>query len=144
MSSAINYLYDVTLSIQGTTGGDDGQETGRTLAGSPLTFECDSFGWNLGRDAVEHGQGMKEVEFLRTRKVRQSATIECKLEKLEANILSKVLGLTGEVVRVVGTAEGGSIEIEYALVTSVEPTYNAPSTLRIQLGSYGQKWTVTT
>lgn len=143
-AGAINYLFDVTITIQGTTGGDDGVTTGRTLSGSPLTILVDRMSFDLGRRLEDHSAGQDAVELMRTRKLTQRATCEMKLEKITANALSKLLGTAGVVVKVTGTATGGTVDLTYAIVENFRFEYNAPSTLSFDLASYGASWAITT
>ncbi|MBZ4712412.1 hypothetical protein ERJ98_10765, partial [Bifidobacterium longum subsp. longum] len=79
-SSAVNILLDVLMTIQGTTGGDDGNPT-RTATGSPLTIKVDKIKVSQGKTVADHGTAQNAAEFNRTKKLPESLRIETKLEK---------------------------------------------------------------
>jgi hypothetical protein len=139
---AINILLDAVVTIQGTTGGDDGNPT-RTLAATPITIEVNKVTVRNGRETSDHGTAQRAAQMHRTTKQPQEMTIETVLDKLAAAPLLGLLNSTAGVVVVVTiTAVGCSIDGAVAIVTSFDFDYDAPSTLRIELRQYGTLWTI--
>lgn len=141
-SAAINLLNDVAVTLQGTSGGDDGVTSGRTLAGTAVTFLADRVGLRSNQNLADHGTAQHGASLMRGGKLDETLTIETKLEKkADAALLGLLTGLTGQVVQFTATATGCSMS-GYMRVESVDPTYDAPSTLSITLRSYGSGLTI--
>lgn len=141
-NGAVNILSDCVFTIQGTTGGDNGNAT-RTLDGAALTFKADKVSVKNTRSLADHSTAQDAAEFNRTTKLPQSITVETKLEKkANAPLLTKLLGTTGVVVAFTATSVGASVE-GYGIVEGPEFDYDGPSTLRFTLRQYGGLFTIT-
>lgn len=143
-NSSIGILQDAVFTLQGTTGGDDGVTTGRTLSGTAVTFKADKVSLQASRSLADYGTNQDEAELNRSNKQPQTVTVETKLEKkANAPLLTALLGTTGVVVQITATATGANIGASYAIVESFEWEYAGPSTLRFTLRQYGSKFTLT-
>lgn len=141
-NGAVNILLDAVFSIQGTTGGDEGNPT-RTLDGTALTFKADKVSVKMGRTVADHSTAQDAAEFNRTTKLPQAITVETKLEKkANAPLLTKLLGAAGVVVKFTATASGGNVE-GTGIVEGFDFDYDGPSTLRFTIRQYGSLFTVT-
>lgn len=140
--AALGVLYDVALTLDGTTGGDDGNPT-RTPVGSPITVLCDKITHRFQRELADHGTAQTEAEFMRIKKLSETLIIETKLQKkTNAALYALLIGTTGIIVRFTITAVGANITGD-AMVEERELDYDGPSTIRIVLRNYGVKWTKT-
>jgi hypothetical protein len=140
-NGAVNILLDCEFTIQGTTGGDNGNAT-RTLAGTALTFKADKVSIKNTRSVADHSTAQDAAEFNRTTKLPQSISVETKLEKkANAPLLTKLLGVEGVVVDFTATSVGGSIE-GTGIVEGPEFDYDSPSTLRFTIRQYGSLFTI--
>lgn len=141
---AINILSDVVVTIQGTTGGDNGNPS-RTLAGSPLTFKADKITVDSSFSTADHSTAQSGAEFHRITKKPQSIKVETKLEKATGAALMALLSSTaGAVVSFTITATGATMTSCIGLVADLQWEYAGPSTLSFGLKQYGTEWVVTT
>lgn len=147
MAAAINILLDAVFTIQGTNGGDDGVTSGRTPAGSPITFKADKVKPKIGRRLADHSTEQDLDELNRTTKITRELSVETKLDKTaSAPLLTLLMANTGIIVQFTCTATGANITSApyYGIVENVEWEYAGPSTLRFNIKPYGQAWSTTT
>ena len=142
-NSAVSILADVVFTLDGTTGGDNGNAT-RTPVGSPITFKADSVKCSNSRSLADHSTAQHQNEFNRITKTPQSIQVETKLE-LAANaaLLTLLNGTSGVVVKLVATATGASIT-GIGIVENFDFDYDGPSTLRFTIRQYGAGFTIAT
>ena len=141
-NAAVNILLDVALTIQATTGGDDGTASGRSTSGSAVTFLADKMTVKAARQLQDHSAGGDTAEFMRTQKISYTATVETKLaKKASAALLGGLLGATGIIVQFTATATGAVVS-GTAIVEDIEMGYDIPSTLKFTMRGYGSAWTI--
>jgi hypothetical protein len=137
MAAAINYLYDVTFTIE-SGGADDGVFTS---GGSAVSFKADVVRIRTNRTTEDHSAGQDPVEWQRTRKISQSLDIS---KKLEIDDAIGALIAANAVVKFAATGEVGGMLINgTGIVGEIEGEFGAPSNLNFSIHSYGALWTTT-